>query len=96
MSRLVGICISTISQQAPVVTDNKKSFFIDLESRRPATSNLLPSEYDCAFAFTGNGDLFVVNYACDPFFVSYSPSLDTITVSTITPQARDSMGMMMA
>jgi len=71
-----------------VVTDNKKSFFIDLESRRPATSNLLPSEYDCAFA-TGNGDLFVVNYACDPFFVSYSPSLDTITVSTITLQARD-------
>lgn len=71
-----------------VVTDNKKSFFIDLESRRPATSNLLPSEYDCAFA-AGNGDLFVVNYACDPFFVSYSPSLDTITVSTITLQARD-------
>lgn len=67
---------------------NKKSFTVDLEAQRPVGSNLLPSEYPCAFS-SGNGDLFVVNYACNPFYIEYTASTDSITTNTINVMFRD-------
>ena len=71
-----------------IILDNKKSFFVDLEAQRAIASTIVPGGYPCSFA-SGNGDLFVVNHACDPFYVTYDQATDDITVSTIIIKFRD-------
>lgn len=70
---------------------NKKSFTVNLASYAvsgaPSTA-LLP----CQFA-TGRGDLFVVHPYCDPFYVSYDATGNSITVNPIILFIRDLWGI---
>lgn len=71
---------------------NRKSFTINLTSFLPSTSDRNPAIYQCAYA-QGNGKLIVVNEACDPFFVEYSPTENNVTATAITLKYRDFDGL---
>ena len=70
---------------------NKKAFTVSLSSYAVSGATSIGSR-PCAFA-AGIGDLFVAHPNCEPFYVSYSPTGDTITVSTITVMIRDMVGI---
>lgn len=75
------------------LSGNKHSTEINLTTSFLATdSNRDPADYLCQFAF-GNGDLFVVNGACDPFYVSYDENDDDFTSTAITLEYRDFAGL---
>src|SRR6185369_3506659 len=67
-----------------------KSFSIDLSDYVMAGAPS-PSEIAAQFA-SGKGYLFVVHPYCDPFYVAYSPSADTITVTQYELEIRDVKG----
>ena len=70
---------------------NKKAFTVSLSSYAVSGATSIGSRA-CAFA-AGIGDLFVAHPNCEPFYVSYNPTGDTITVSTITVMIRDMVGV---
>lgn len=70
---------------------NKKSFTVDLSTYAVSGATDIGTRI-CQFA-SGIGDLFVTHPNCEPFYVSYSPTGDTITVSTITVMIRDLVGI---
>lgn len=74
------------------VSGNRHATTIDLTTYLAQESTFDPGRYECQFA-AGNGNLFVVNPKCDPFYVTYSPDLGTITVTEITLQERDFEGL---
>lgn len=51
-----------------------------------------PNAEPCSFS-AGKGYLFVTNKYCDPFYVTYTPSTDTLASSPITIQIRDLEGV---
>lgn len=81
-----------VSSSTSSVSDNKKTFTVDLDSFLATSSGLNPAERQCSFA-SGNGDLIVVNPACDPFFVSYDVNAVTVTSTEITLKYRDFTGL---
>ncbi len=74
------------------VSANVETFTVDLTDHLPTTSSRNPGIYPCDFA-QGNGKLLVVNEACNPFYVEYDPTSDTVTSITITLQYRDFEGV---
>lgn len=54
---------------------------VDLNSYIPSGSTtLLPEQYPCGYA-VGNGDLIVVNRACNPFYIVYDPAVGAASTS---------------
>lgn len=51
-----------------------------------------PALFECQFA-SGNGDLFVTNPACDPFYVTYDSAADSLTATEIDMSNRDFLGL---
>ncbi len=70
---------------------NKKTFTVDL-STLAITGSPSTSAESCEFA-SGNGYLFVTHPYCDPFYLTYDASGDSITVNTITVKIRDFEGV---
>lgn len=70
---------------------NKKSFTVNLSTYAVSGATSIETRA-CQFA-SGIGDLFVAHPNCDPFYVSYNPTGDTIAVSTITVMIRDLVGI---
>ena len=70
---------------------NKHTTSIDLDSFDVA-GGTLPFSYPVSFA-QGDGKLFVVGQFIEPFYVTYTPSTDTLSSGTqITIQVRDLQG----
>lgn len=74
------------------LTANAESFTVDLDNYLPSGSSLDPAVFPCQYA-AGNGDLFVVNGAADPFFITYDVDNDTVEANSITIQTRDLVGV---
>lgn len=70
---------------------NKKSFTVDLAQFAIAGAPSVALQ-PCQFA-SGYGDLFVVHPNCDPFYVSYDATLNTVTSTKITVKIRDLIGI---
>lgn len=81
-----------ISSSVTTVSGNKKSFSVDLNLFIPGGSSLTPANKPCKFA-QGNGNLVIVNSACNPILVVYDDTADTIASSTITLKQRDFAGV---
>lgn len=73
------------------ISDNKKSFTQALSSFQ-ITGAPSPNGTQCQFD-VGNGYLFVCHPSCDPFYISYSASGNSITATRITVQIRDTVGL---
>lgn len=71
---------------------NPKSFTVDLTDYLPSTGTRDPALFRCDFA-QGSGRLIVVNEACDPFYIEYDATGDTIAGTAITLLARDFEGL---
>lgn len=74
------------------ISTNKHPTEIDLDSYIVSESNKDPANSLCQFS-SGNGDLFIVNAACNPLYVSYSIVEDSFTVGEINIQIRDFAGL---
>ena len=70
---------------------NKKSFTVNLSTYAVSGASNIGTKA-CQFA-SGMGDLFVAHPNCEPFYVSYNATGDTITVSSITLMIRDLVGI---
>lgn len=65
---------------------------IDLNDFLADTSTREPGAFACQYA-AGNGDLIVVNQACDPFFVRFDSNTQLFVGTTIEVQHRDFLGL---
>lgn len=70
---------------------NKKSFTVNLSSYAVSGATDIGTRA-CQFA-SGMGDLFVTHPNCEPFYVSYNSTNDSIAVSSITVMIRDLAGI---
>lgn len=74
------------------LSSNLHSTTISLDTFLATNSDRDPGQFVSDFA-SGNGDLFVTNPACDPFYVTYDPTTDEFTATSITLQYRDFAGL---
>jgi hypothetical protein len=74
------------------VSTNKHTTEINLATFLANQSDKNPADYLCQFA-AGDGDLIVVNAACDPFYVEYDVATDSFNSTIITLQYRDFAGL---
>ncbi len=76
------------------ISPNLINLTIDLDTYKPAGTTLVPSQHPCQYA-AGNGDLIVVNAACNPFYIVYNPAVGVSSASTsaLTIQVRDFRGL---
>lgn len=74
------------------LSPNKISSTIDLDSFTAEGTSLDPGAIPCGFA-QGNGDLIVVNRACDPFYLNYDENTGTLSATEITIRYRDFEGV---
>ena len=71
---------------------NIKSFTVNLDNHLPTNATRDPAVFPCSYA-QGDGKLIVTNEACDPIFVEYDASSDTITDTSIILKFRDFAGL---
>jgi hypothetical protein len=75
------------------LSTRKKSFTIDLTTKKVATvTDATVRGNFCQFA-SGFGQLFIVHPYCEPFYVEYTPDTDSITSNTINITIRDFKGV---
>ena len=74
------------------VSANPLSGTVNLTSYKAASTTYDPKTEPCQFTI-GNGDLIVVNRACDPLYVSIDINTMAITATKITIQYRDFLGL---
>lgn len=74
------------------LSDNKKSFTLDLNDYIPDSSAENPALRACQYAVS-DGDLVVVNPVCDPFYAAYIAETDSLTVTEIVLKIRDFEGV---
>lgn len=67
-------------------------FSVDLDDHLVTDGTLNPAMFPCAYA-SGNGNLIVVNRACEPFSIQYSVIEGDITVTEIEIKQRDFIGL---
>lgn len=70
---------------------NKKSFTVDITTYAVSGATNIGTR-PCQFS-SGMGNLFVAHPNCEPFYVSYNATGDTITTKQITVQIRDLVGI---
>lgn len=73
------------------VSDGEKTFEINLETYK-ASGAPTTSERRCSFT-EGNGFLFIAHPYCDPIYVEYDDTGDSITVAQTVIQVRDFEGV---
>ena len=76
---------TTVSSEELISTVDLDLFKV---SGTPYKSDTQPCQYA-----QGNGNLIVVNRACDPIYVSYNPDTQTLTPVRITLKYRDFLGL---
>jgi uncharacterized protein with PQ loop repeat len=69
----------------------RKSFTVNLESFKTSGAPNT-DEAACQFA-TGRGDLFVTHPYCDPFYIRYNASSNTISTTRVSIRVRDLKGI---
>ena len=69
------------------ISGSKKSFTVNLESMKVSGAPSTRGER-CSFS-SGNGKLFVAHAYCQPFYIQYNSSSDSITTSVLTISVRD-------
>ena len=74
------------------ISGNKHSTEITLSDYLVSESDYDPADYLCQFSY-GDGKLFVVNAACEPFYVTYNPNNNTLTATSIEILVRDFEGL---
>lgn len=74
------------------VSQNKKSFTIDLAAHRVSGSGRDPGRFICQFA-SGNGRLVIVNRLCYPMLVAYDVNTDSISTTDLKLLYRDFVGL---
>lgn len=74
------------------LSPNKLASTIDLDDYTADDTSLDPGAHSCGFA-QGNGDLIVVNRACDPFYINYDENTGTLSATEITIKYRDFEGV---
>lgn len=74
------------------ITANVETFTVDLDSFLVSGSALDPATQWCRFTH-GNGDLLVINAACEPFYVEYDATADAIDTIAIQLKYRDLVGV---
>ncbi len=74
------------------ISANHHATEINIASFLATNSDHLPQYYECQFA-SGNGNLFVTNPACDPFYVTYDVATNDFTTTEITLLERDFEGL---
>lgn len=74
------------------LSSNRHSTTFSLSDFLADESDKDPAFYECQFA-AGNGDLFVVNAACDSFYITYDVAADDFTATRITLEYRDFEGL---
>lgn len=73
------------------ISDKRKSYTIDIDTYKVSGAPNTNTE-PCQFT-SGFGTLFVTHPYCDPFYVSYDVSADTISSEIIDVQVRDFEGV---
>jgi hypothetical protein len=89
----IGKTLRFLSLDSVPVSDNLKSFTVDLSTySAPTSSELQVRTTNCEFA-SGKGFLFVVNAHCEPIVIEYNASTDSISVTPIIVLVRDFEGL---
>lgn len=65
---------------------------ISLSSYLASGSVYSPANFACQYA-KGNGELIVVNSACDPIYITYSVATNSVTATRISIKYRDFLGI---
>lgn len=76
-----------------ILSDQRKSFTINLATYKTASQTDNELRQERASFSSGNGYLFIAHKFCEPLYVSYDQSGDSITVNEITVQIRDFEGL---
>lgn len=75
------------------ISSNKKSFSVDLLTYKTSTAtNSNVYDNQCQFS-EGFGDLFIVHPYCEPVYIRYNTSGDSITATQIDVKVRDTEGV---
>ena len=80
-----------VSSQTDTVSGAKFAQEITLTDPSLLTTTRNPDIYPCSFA-QGNGDLFVCNAACEPFYIRYNIAANLFSANPITISFRDFEG----
>ncbi len=86
-----GATLRFYSLSSSSISAGAKSFTIDLTTYKTSFATNIGSEP--IQTATGKGYLFVVSKDTEPFYVSYNPTADTISVTQITLKQRDFLGI---
>lgn len=89
----IGSRIRFFRQSNGNLSGNLEPFFINLDTFRvPANALSKVRETPCQFT-TGNGNLFIVNPYCEPFYVEYNAGSNSISTTRIDIEVRDMQGV---
>ncbi len=89
----IGYMVHFWSMDSIPVSDNKKSFTLDLRSYKPPTSADLEITTHYAAFDGGAGFLFIAHPYVEPLCVEYDNVTDTFTVIKVVVQVRDLEGI---
>lgn len=73
------------------VSNSKRTEVYDIRAFKSVNGTLDAEDYECQYAI-GNGDLVVVNRACDPILITYDVVNNFIEANVITIKYRDFSG----
>lgn len=79
------------NDETDILTDGKETFTVSLNTFKVAAAPSV-STVECDFT-AGNGSLFVVHPYCEPFYVEYNQTADTISTVQIEVLVRDLEGV---
>lgn len=87
----IGNVLSFYSVEDTAISATKKSFTVDLDTYK-VTGSPTVNDITCSFD-SGNGYLFITHPYCEPIYVSYDSTSDTITSTSIDVRIRDFEGI---
>lgn len=81
-----------VSDPSQSISSNYTALTVDLDDFTVTGTSLDPATIKCQYA-AGDGDLIVVNRACEPFFVRYNADDMLLTPTQINLEVRDFEGL---